>query len=116
MSLKAIASLILLGFVLLSVYNLTETPQSSTLLAEYNQWKIDFNINYDSEFEDLYRLKLFAQKKILIELHNRNSSKSYTRGINQFSALTQEEFSQTYLTYQRDYIPAVKKIDESSMV
>jgi len=38
----------------------------------------------------------------LIESHNKNKAKSYTRGLNQFSALTQEEFRQTYLGYQKE--------------
>jgi KDEL-tailed cysteine endopeptidase len=48
-------------------------------------------------------MKLFLKKRATIEIHNSNKSKKFTRGLNQFSALTPEEFQQTYLgyTYQK---------------
>ena len=58
-------------------------------LAEYEQWKHKFNINYESAFEDLYRQTLFLKKKAFVELHNQNKTQKFVRGLNQFSALTQ---------------------------
>jgi hypothetical protein len=90
MSLKILVSIILVSSVMLVAYKFSESTPSLTVLSEYQQWKTSFNIKYDSEFENLYRLKLFTIKKILVETHNANPSRSYTRGFNQFSALTPE--------------------------
>lgn len=36
--------------------------------------------------------------KAKIERHNAKADKTYTKGLNKFSALTDEEFKQTYLS------------------
>lgn len=48
-------------------------------------------------FENAYRERIFLENLAKIELHNRNEHNSYTMGINQFTGLTDEEFSQIYL-------------------
>lgn len=48
-------------------------------------------------FEEAYRERLFFENLAEIKLHNSNGLKTYTQGVNQFTAMTQEEFKQTYL-------------------
>ena len=48
-------------------------------------------------FEEAYREKIFLANLAKINLHNSNEYKTYEMGLNQFSALTQEEFVQQYL-------------------
>ena len=100
MNRKILTSTILLSLISVSIYYFA-SPQQTSTFTEYAKWKHDFNIEYDSVFEDFYRQGLFMKKKSLIELHNKNKSNSYTRGFNQFSAITPEEFGQIYLTYQK---------------
>ena len=71
-------------------------------LHEFESWKIKYNIKFNSEFENAYREKIFLEKKAAIELHNSNPARTYNKGINHFSAMTEEEFRATYLTLQSD--------------
>ncbi len=67
------------------------------LASDFESWKAAHGINYESTFENAYREKVFLQNKLKAELHNADKSNTYEMGINQFSALTQEEFEQQYL-------------------
>jgi cathepsin L len=93
--------LVLLALVLASTY-LSFNDFSKVPSSVFEQWKIRFNIKYDSEFENAYREKIFLEKKAAIELHNSNPAKTYNKGLNRFSAMTHEEFKATYLTLQTD--------------
>lgn len=54
-------------------------------------------MHYDSELEEVYREKIFFVNLALIRAHNSNPLRTYDQGLNQFSALTQEEFAHTFL-------------------
>src|SRR5690242_8544070 len=69
------------------------TPEAT----EFEAWKSQFSIKYESSFENAYRQKIFLEKSAKIALHNSDKYKTYEMGHNQFSALTQEEFEQQYL-------------------
>lgn len=88
MSSKTFTAGLIIALAAISVI-IFQQNSHKTELSEYQQWKQKFNINYGSEFEDLYRQTLFLKKKELIDLHNKNQTKRYTRGLNRFSALTQ---------------------------
>jgi hypothetical protein len=64
--------------------------------SDYESWKGKHGINYAQD-EDRYRLFLYRQKKAEIAAHNQNPEHGWTKGENQFSALTKEEFVNTYL-------------------
>jgi len=71
-------------------------------------WKAKHNIKYSSEFENSYRERIFLEKKAIIEAHNSNPLRTYNRGFNKFSAMTKDEFRQTFLTLQTNtpFIPS----------
>ena len=71
--------------------------QTQPELTEFQSWKTKFGVSYDSMFEDAYREKIFLENLAKMKLHNSNEHRTYDMGINQFSALTDEEFVQTYL-------------------
>jgi C1A family cysteine protease len=48
-------------------------------------------------FEEAYRERIFMENLAKIQLHNINEHKTYELGVNQFTALTEEEFVQQYL-------------------
>jgi hypothetical protein len=54
-------------------------------------------MKFESMFEESYRERIFLENLAKIKLHNINEHKTYEMGVNQFSALTEEEFAQTYL-------------------
>lgn len=48
--------------------------------------------------ENTYRFRIFSQNLEAIYEHNSKLGRSYDKGVNQFTAYTQEEFEQNYLT------------------
>jgi C1A family cysteine protease len=57
----------------------------------YEQWKQDFGLNFGSS-EDFYRKMLFMITQKEVEEFNKKSDRTYEKGINQFSHLTDDEF------------------------
>ena len=66
--------------------------------SEFESWKAKHSINFPNEFENAYREKVFLKNLAEIEIHNANEYRTYDMGLNQFSALTKDEFVQQYLT------------------
>ena len=65
--------------------------------SEFAVWKAKYNIHFESQFEEAYRERVFLENLAKVNEHNAKNDVTYTLGINQFSAMTQEEFVQTYL-------------------
>lgn len=86
----ALAVLLTVG---LSVWAAAAGQQQS----DFSAWKREFNMRFESAFEEAYREKIFQANLEAIELHNADPDRSYDQGLNQFSAMTEEEFAQTYL-------------------
>ena len=63
----------------------------------FQQWKTQFGIKYSSALEDQFRQKIFLENLAEIETHNAQEHRTYDMGVNQFTALTREEFVATYL-------------------
>ena len=76
--------------VLLNVNN-------TSTVSEFESWKGKHGIKFASEFENAYRERIFLENFAKINSHNSNPYKTYEQGLNQFSALTTEEFSQQFL-------------------
>ncbi len=73
------------------------STQTSSKVSEFESWKSNHGVSYASEFENAYRERIFIENLAKIESHNSNKQNTYEMGLNQFSAMTQEEFVQTYL-------------------
>ena len=71
--------------------------QQTSTVSEFESWKGTHSIKYASEFENAYRERIFLENLAKMNLHNSNEYKTYEMGLNQFSAMTTEEFAQTYL-------------------
>jgi len=71
--------------------------QSTSGVSEFEAWKSTFGVKFASEFENTYRERIFLENLAKINTHNAKGERSYEMGLNQFSALSTEEFSQTYL-------------------
>lgn len=76
------------------------SQQSGSKVSHFESWKAAHGIEYASQFENAYRERVFLQNLAKVEAHNAQNDQTYEQGLNQFSALTQEEFAQTYLTLQ----------------
>ena len=71
--------------------------QPSTGSSEFESWKAKHGIKYENMLENSYREKVFLENIAKIKLHNSDEYRTYDMSINQFTALTDEEFVQTYL-------------------
>jgi C1A family cysteine protease len=71
--------------------------ESTSKVSQFEAWKAKHSISYGSQFEEAYREKIFLENLAQIEAHNSNEYRTYEKGVNQFTAMTQEEFVQTYL-------------------
>jgi len=72
--------------------------QQTSKVSEFESWKAKHGVNYASQFENAYRERVFLENLAKIEAHNSQNSNTYEMGLNQFSAMTHEEFAETYLT------------------
>lgn len=77
--------------------------------SEFEQWKLKFGAKF-SESENAYRKLIFKRNVDIINKHNQNKARTYDMGINQFTALTDEEFVSTYLT-PKPYNPEWENVD-----
>ena len=75
---------------------LISQPQGSKV-SQFEAWKSQHSIHYPSEIENIYRERIFLENLAKIEAHNAQNSNTYEMGLNQFSAMTHEEFAETYL-------------------
>ena len=71
-------------------------PQGSKV-SQFETWKSQHSIHFSSEIENIYRERIFHENLAKIEAHNSQNSNTYEMGLNQFSAMTHEEFAETYL-------------------
>jgi len=67
---------------------------------QFNEFKRRFNKNYKTLEEEKERFNIFNENMRKVLEHNKEKS-SFTRGINFFSDLTEEEFKSTYLGLKR---------------
>ncbi len=94
MNTKLLALLLLAGIT--SVFLYSTSHQNKNI--KFNEWATIHGKTYDSDVERIYREKIFNDNIAKIEEHNSDNSQTYKMGVNQFSDLTQVEFSTTYLT------------------
>ena len=76
---------------------------------EFQMWKSKFNIEF-TETEDVYRSIVFYKNLLIINAHNSKADRTYDMGLNQFSALTDEEFVSIYLN-PKPYNPEWENVD-----
>jgi C1A family cysteine protease len=87
--------------------------QQASQVSSFESWKARHGISFSNQFENAYREKVFLANLAEIEAHNSRNDQTYTMGLNQFSAMTQEEFAETYLTLQvPESTNAVQHTDE----
>ena len=111
MNKQFVALLVLLGAASVYLYSLENKTEDSAY--GFQQFKFDFSKKYMREGEEQYRKSIFLRNLVKINEHNANPSNTYTMGVNQFTDLTDAEFSSLYLTLQ---VPANKKVVDFSDV
>ena len=83
--------IILLVLGLISLHSLYFMKNETSIQNdEFQIWKKDYLISYESDFENAYRRSIYFENKEKVMKHNQNSGSEYKIGINQFSAMTQK--------------------------
>lgn len=102
-----ILAVALMALVAGSVYFSAKTESSNS----FDEWKAQYGANWDSN-EEQYRKMIFEKNLVIINKHNTDDSQTYKMGINQFTAMTDDEFAQIYL----DPKPAVSFVDNEEPI
>ena len=90
---KQFITFALVAIIAAGAYFSIQTPSSSA----FDQWKAQYGANWAAG-EELYRRAIFEANLLAAEKHNSDPSQTYKMAINQFSALTDEEFKAIYLS------------------
>lgn len=85
---------------LIAAASLLLSQHQGSRVSEFEAWKTQHGISFASEIENVYRERVFLKNLAEIKAHNSDELRTYNMGLNQFSAMTQEEFASTYLTLQ----------------
>lgn len=75
----------------------------------FSEYKKLYNLQFKNKFEETYRVIIYNQNVLEIQLHNTDNQQTYVMGINQFTYLTKEEFIDTYLGTK--FISQTKHVD-----
>jgi cathepsin L len=89
---KSLTILALTALLVGAVYISTQSNKDTA----FEEWKAQYGANWAASEEE-YRRIVFARNVEKINKHNADKTQTYTMGINQFTAMTQEEFVNTYL-------------------
>lgn len=88
---KGLVAVTLVALIAAAAYFSAQQTSSSA----FDQWKAQYGANWDNS-EEFYRRTIFEKTLEEVETHNADETQTYKKGINQFSALTQEEFVAIY--------------------
>nr|GMD08376.1 senescence-specific cysteine protease SAG39-like [Ipomoea batatas] len=69
--------------------------QEVSMLERHEEWMVRYGRSYKDDAEKAKRFKIFKENVEFIESFNKAGNMSYKLGINQFTDLTNEEFSST---------------------
>jgi len=90
----------IMKFVLLSTVAVAQAAWTHVQVDDFAAWKVKYGISYNGD-EDAAREAIFAQKTADIEAHNAGES-TWWMVQNQFSAMTDDEFTATYLNFDAE--------------
>ena len=88
---KGLVAVTLVVLIAAAAYFSVQETQTST----FEQWKVKYGSNWDNS-EEYYRRAIFEKTLQEVERHNADATQTYKKALNQFSALTQDEFVAIY--------------------
>jgi len=102
--------------VCLSVCLSLSVAVSDFYATQFQDFKTKFSKVYGDDLEEEKRFQIFSKNIRDVVAHNSKQTSSYTKGINQFSDLTDEEFKDTFLGYKRVQAPQALKSQSTESV
>jgi C1A family cysteine protease len=88
-------SALLAALALFAIYQ-HESPAAD--LYAFEDYKQDYNKVYSKAGEEQYRKAIFLKNLFKIQKHNTDESNTWEMGVNQFTDLSEAEFTALYLT------------------
>jgi len=86
-------------------------------ITQFLNFETKFSKVYGSEEERIHRFEVFRQNLVEISRHNSRQDVTYTKGINQFSDLTAEEFKSIHLGgYVKTGMPAITGVRNTQLL
>lgn len=89
---KSLTLIALTALLIGAVYFSTESSKTTA----FDEWKSQYGANWAPAEEDFRRI-VFEKNFAVISKHNADKTQTYKMGVNQFTAMTDEEFFNTYL-------------------
>lgn len=90
---------IILALAATAAFMMYSAEESQSTEQIFNEWKEEHGLMLDLSPQELvYRLKIFERNLQAINEHNAKPNQSYKMGINKFTAYSQEEFENSFLT------------------
>ncbi|TMW86850.1 hypothetical protein EJD97_020812 [Solanum chilense] len=103
------ATLLVLNFLIIQATS--RTLYESSMVEKHEQWMAKYGREYKDEIEKAERFKVFKQNFEYIESINKNGTRSYKLGINEFADRKKEEFKSVRNGYK---IPSKQQIKTKS--
>lgn len=104
---KTFAIIAVAALIAGAAYFTTETTRTPL----FDEWKSQYGANW-APVEEEYRRIVFSKNVEIINKHNADKTQTYKMGINQFTAMTEEEFFNTYLDPKPEVAAPVEEIME----
>lgn len=82
--------------------------------AEWESFKVEFNKNYEDEWEDRRHMQKFQDNKRIIDEHNKRFEAGevrYEMGVNEFTDLFDEEFNNLFPVHDASVMDAEEEFD-----
>ena len=86
------SKLVAILIALLGAASVMFTQYQAPEATSFESWMTTHNVKFDSMFERAYRERIFLENLAKIQLHNSQKHHTYKMGVNQFTAMTDEEF------------------------
>jgi Cathepsin propeptide inhibitor domain (I29) len=75
-------------------------PSTADFLTdEFKKWMKDYKVTYSSQAEELQRFAIFKANYVFVSASNQNPKLSFTLSLNEFAAMTNEEFLAKHTGY-----------------
>lgn len=71
-------------------------------LSLFDGWKQQYNVEYEDADEESHRFDIFRSNLQIIINHNQDPEATFTMGLTQFADLSQKEFKDTYLGFNKE--------------
>jgi KDEL-tailed cysteine endopeptidase len=114
MNFAKVSVIIVTAIIMASSFYKIDKPSTIPVhvITSFTTWSEKYSKAYDSPAERLYRLSVFFNTYQEVLEHNKSKS-TYTKELNQFSDMTNDEFKTKMLGFKFSELPRNEEVDLS---